>query len=137
MVRDGAHSPLLRAHRQVSGDAGRSASLSTTSCRSGPGSSWTIHDGLEEKARLMRRTGEKLVPFVVLIVIGLACFARLIADPMSLIVDGRRPSHDFANHGDPRPVGNDLTFVFWPHHLSVAKALREFGHLPMWDSSGF
>ena len=85
----------------------------------------------------MRRPGEKLVPFVVLVVVGSACFARLIADPTGLIVDGRRPSVDFANRGDPRPVGNDLTFVFWPHHLYVAKVLREFGHPPMWDSSGF
>ena len=81
--------------------------------------------------------GEKLVPLLVLVVIGLACFARLVADPAGLIVDGRRPSLDFANRGDPRPLGNDLTFVFWPHHLQVAKVLREFGHFPLWDSSGF
>ena len=85
----------------------------------------------------MRRTGAKLIPLVVLVVIGSACFARLIADPTGLIVDGTRSSVDFANRGDSRPVGNDLTFVFWPHHLSVAKILREFGHPPMWDSSGF
>jgi hypothetical protein len=70
-------------------------------------------------------------------VLSAVCFARLIADPSGLIVDGRRPSIDFANHGDPRPVGNDLTFLFLPHHLYVAKVIAEFGHLPSWDSSGF
>ena len=68
---------------------------------------------------------------------ALACFARLVADPSGLIVDGRRPSIDFANRGDPRPLGNDVTFVFLPHHLYVANGLAEFGHPPAWDSSGF
>ena len=48
------------------------------------------------------------------------CFGRLAALPSGLIVDGRRPSVDHANPGDPRPVGNDLTFLFLPHHLSIA-----------------
>jgi hypothetical protein len=85
----------------------------------------------------MRRLGKFLVPWAVLLVLGCLCFARLVAQPSALIVDGLRPSVDFANHGDPRPVGNDATFVFLPHHLYVAKVLRESGHPPLWDSSGF
>ena len=85
----------------------------------------SIRGGTEETARLMRRPGERLVP---LAGSGGARVGLLrAADRQShrgLIVDGRRPSLDFANHGDPRPVGNDLTFVFWPHHLYVAKIVR-------------
>ena len=78
----------------------------------------------------MRRLGAVLVPWAVLFALGCLCFARLFALPSGLIVDGRRPSIDFANHGDPRPIGNDATFVFLPHHLYVAKVLAEFGHPP-------
>ena len=85
----------------------------------------------------MRRLGTVLVPWFVLLALGCLCFARLVAHPSGLIVDGQRPSVDFANHGDPRPVGNDATFVFLPHHLYVAKVLAAFGHPPAWDSSGF
>ena len=85
----------------------------------------------------MRRIGTGLVPWAVLIALGIGCFARLIADPSGLIADGGRPSIDFANHGDARPLGNDVTFVFLPHHLYVAKVLAEFGHLPAWDCTGF
>ncbi len=85
----------------------------------------------------MRRLGAIAVPWAVLGVLGVACFARLFADPSGLMVDGRRPSIDFANRGEPRPVGNDVTFLFLPHHLYVAKRLAEFGHPPTWDSSGF
>ena len=94
-------------------------------------------DRRAEIARLMRRLGTILVPWAVLLALGCLCFARLFAHPSGLIVDGRRPSIDFANRGDPRPVGNDATFVFLPHHLHVAKVLAEFGHPPAWDSSGF
>ena len=85
----------------------------------------------------MRRIGAVLIPLAVLTALGLTCFGRLVADPSGLIVDGRLPSFDFANHGDPRPPGNDATFVFLPHHLYIAKVLTEFGHLPGWDSTGF
>ena len=86
---------------------------------------------------MMRRIGTGLVPWAVLMALGIGCFARLIADPSGLIADGGRPSIDFANRGDARPLGNDVTFVFLPHHLYVAKVLAEFGHLPAWDCTGF
>ena len=85
----------------------------------------------------MRRIGGGFVPLAVLMVLGMGCFARLVAEPSALIADGQRPSIDFANHGDARPLGNDATFVFLPHHLYVAKVLAEFGHLPAWDCTGF
>jgi hypothetical protein len=94
-------------------------------------------DGLEENTRLMRRLGTLLGPCFVLLALGFLCFARLFAHPSALIVDDHQPSVDFANHGDPRPVGNDATFVFLPHHLHVARVLAAFGHPPAWDSSGF
>ena len=34
-------------------------------------------------------------------------------------------------------LGNDLTYVFLPHHAQVAKHVAEFGRLPLWDTSGF
>ncbi len=85
----------------------------------------------------MRRRERAHLPWVVLVALCSACFARLLASPSALIVDGVRPSIDHANHRDPRPLGNDVTFVFLPHHLYIAKVLAEFGHLPAWDSSGF
>lgn len=85
----------------------------------------------------MRRLGAALVPCAVLLALSCFCFARLVAMPSGLIVDGRRPSIDFANRGEPRPVGNDALFVFLPHHLYVAQVLASFGHLPVWDASGF
>jgi hypothetical protein len=85
----------------------------------------------------MRRLGSALLPWAVLAALGGLCFARLFAEPSALILDGRRPSVDHTDHGDPRPVGNDATFVFLPHHLQVARTLRDFGHLPAWDPSGF
>lgn len=72
-----------------------------------------------------------------LLALGAACFGRLLANPSALIVDGRRPSIDFANRGDPRPVGNDLVFLFLPHHQSIGRRIAEFGHRPVWDARGF
>src|SRR5262245_42456461 len=85
----------------------------------------------------MRRVAAGLVPCAVLIALCAACFARFFAEPTGLIVDSRRPSVDFANRGDPRPVGNDVTLVFLPHYLFVSKVLADFGHLPVWDGTGF
>jgi hypothetical protein len=78
-----------------------------------------------------------VVPIVALLVLALVCFARLVAVPSGLIVDGRRPSLDHANPGEPRPVGNDLTFLFLPHHLSIARVVAQYGHVPLWDPRGF
>ena len=81
--------------------------------------------------------GRSLLVLSALAILAGVCFARLLANPTALIVDGQRPSLDYANPGEPRPVGNDLTFLFLPHHLSIAKAIAETGHVPMWDTRGF
>jgi hypothetical protein len=78
-----------------------------------------------------------LLPAAPLLALAGVCFARLIVEPGGLIVDGQRPSVDYANRGDPRPVGNDLVFLFLPHHWSIAQRLSEFGHWPVWDARGF
>jgi len=78
-----------------------------------------------------------VVPIVVLVALAGVCFARLAAHPRALIVDGLRPSIDHANPGEPRPAGNDLTFLFLPHHLSIMRVISKFGHLPFWDARGF
>jgi hypothetical protein len=78
-----------------------------------------------------------MVPLVALVALTCVCFARLIANPAALIVDSRRPSTDHAIPGEPRGAGNDATFSFLPHHLSIARALHTFGHLPQWDDRGF
>ncbi len=72
-----------------------------------------------------------------MLALALVCFGRLIMNPAALLVDGRRVSIDYANPGDPRPIGNDLTFFFLPHHMSIGKVISEFGHLPFWDARGF
>jgi hypothetical protein len=67
----------------------------------------------------------------------LACFARLAADPASLIVDADHPSIDHARAvGDPS-IGNDLTRLFLPHHLAISRSIARLGHLPLWDDRGF
>ena len=78
-----------------------------------------------------------MLPVVALLALAGVLFARLACDPTALIVDDRRPSVDYANLGAPRPVGNDLTFLFLPHHLSIIKVIAQYGHLPFWDSRGF
>jgi hypothetical protein len=77
------------------------------------------------------------VPFLVVVAVAGICFARLIAAPGALIVDGSRPSVDHANPGLPRGVGNDLTFSFLPHHVSIERTIRIHGHVPLWDDRGF
>ncbi len=78
-----------------------------------------------------------LLPAITIFLVASACFFRLIAQPDSLVVDGARPSIDHANPGDPRPIGNDLTFVFLPHHMWIGRIISAFGHLPFWDARGF
>jgi hypothetical protein len=78
-----------------------------------------------------------LLPAIPLLALAALCFARLIVEPGGLIVDGHRPSVDYANRGDPRPVGNDLIFLFLPHHWSIGQRISQFGHWPFWDARGF
>jgi hypothetical protein len=85
----------------------------------------------------MRPRIADLLPGLVLLLLALACFARLVARPDHLIVDGDRPSVDYNLRDDPRVVGNDLTFLFLPHHAQVAGRVRRHGKLPYWDASGF
>jgi hypothetical protein len=73
----------------------------------------------------------------VLTLVACACFARLVGNPTDLIVDGERPYVDWANPGEPRGVGNDATFSYLPHHLSIAQVIRVYGHVPQWDDRGF
>jgi hypothetical protein len=88
-------------------------------------------------ARRRRRLPGLWLPAATLLALAAACFARLASDPTGLIVDGRRPSVDYANRGDPRPVGNDLVFLFLPHHESIGRRIAQFGHWPTWDDRGF
>jgi hypothetical protein len=76
-------------------------------------------------------------PAAVLIALAAACFSRLVGDPAALIVDGARPSVDHANPSEPRPLGNDLTFLFLPHHLFIWNTIGQTGRVPMWDPTGF
>jgi len=85
----------------------------------------------------MFRVAARLGSWVVLTGLCLACFARLLLNPGSLIVDPDRPSVDHANRLENRPIGNDATFLFLPHHQYVAKCLAEYGHVPRWDASAF
>ena len=93
----------------------------------------------EERAPLLhpRWLLTRTAPILVLLALTFVCFARLVANPTALLVDGRRPSIDHANPGEPRGVGNDATFFLLPHHLAIARAIRAFGHLPLWDDRGF
>src|ERR1700677_625061 len=78
-----------------------------------------------------------LLPAIPLVALAALCFARLIVEPGGLIVHGHRPSIDYANRGDPRPVGDDLVFLFLPHHWSIGQRLAQFGPWPVWDARGF
>src|SRR5437867_2762864 len=54
----------------------------------------------------------RLSPFAALTALALVCFARLVAEPGALIVDGDRPSRDDLKPAADRSVGNDLTRLF-------------------------
>ena len=82
------------------------------------------------------RTGD-LLACLVLSTLTLGCFARLATQPRGLIVDGERPSIDYAQRDDPRPVGNDLTFSFLPRYLQVSETVARTGRPPLWDVAGF
>ena len=78
-----------------------------------------------------------LLSCLALIALALAGFARLVARPGALIVDGGRPRIDHAVRDETRVVGNDLTELFLPHHLNVSARLARHGRFPLWDDSGF
>jgi hypothetical protein len=82
------------------------------------------------------RSGDYLA-CLTLLLLTLGCFARLVVEPGSLIVDGDLPSIDFAQRDDVRPVGNDVTFSFLPRYVQISAALKQTGRLPLWDASAF
>ncbi|AGA26978.1 glycosyltransferase family protein [Singulisphaera acidiphila] len=82
------------------------------------------------------RLGEFLAGLIVLS-LALICFARLVAEPSGLLVDGERPSVDHAQRDDFRPIGNDLTFFYLPHYTRVADQVARYGRVPHWDPLGF
>src|SRR5262249_40996907 len=89
------------------------------------------------RATLMRGRAADLLAASVILALALLCFARLAARPGWLLVDAERPSVDRAQRDDFRPPGNDLTFVYLPHHLHVAAEIARKGSLPSRDRSGF
>src|SRR5687768_265173 len=78
-----------------------------------------------------------LLSCLALIALALCGFARLVARPGALLVDGGRPRVDHAVRDKARVVGNDLTELFLPHHLNVSARLERHGRFPLWDDSGF
>ena len=50
------------------------------------------------------------------------CFARLLADPVGADRRRRAAERRPRKPGRARPVGNDLIFLFLPHHSSIAAA---------------
>ncbi|MDR3633102.1 MAG: hypothetical protein P4L84_04645 [Isosphaeraceae bacterium] len=86
--------------------------------------------------KLPARIGD-LLACLALLALGLACFARLAAEPGGLIVDDARPSLDHMMPLDMRGVGNDVTFLFLPHYQAITRQIDKSGRLPCWDDSGF
>jgi hypothetical protein len=85
----------------------------------------------------MDRRLTPFLPFLALVALTLVCFGRLVARPDALLVDGDRASIDHAQRIDPRPVGNDLTFLFLPHYHHLVTQIERHGHLSLWDDRGF
>ena len=92
----------------------------------------------------MGRLRGELVACLILSLLTLVCFARLVANPSGLMVDGERPSVDHAQRDDFRPVGNDLTFFYLPHYLRVADQVAKLDRAsertlpyPYWHQRGY
>jgi hypothetical protein len=77
------------------------------------------------------------VALVVLALACLACWGRLVAQPGGLIADAERPGVDLARKHDTQLIGNDLTRLFLPRQLIVARQVARYGHPSAWDDSGF
>jgi len=74
---------------------------------------------------------------IALIALCATSFARLLANPSALIVDGCTPSLDRANLAGPRAVGNDVVDYVLPQFVWIRRTLQQFGHVPLWDNRGF
>jgi hypothetical protein len=78
-----------------------------------------------------------ILPWIAVGALVATCFARLVARPGDLLVDGECPSIDAALQPDARSLGNDLTRLFLPHHARIAEQVAR-GRLPSaWDPVGF
>jgi hypothetical protein len=92
------------------------------------------------ESRPSREPGHRLhdlLAGLVVLLVALGCFARLAANPSALIVDGARSGSDVVQAGDMRAVGNDLTFTYLPHYLTIIRQLDRTGLPSYWDASGF
>jgi hypothetical protein len=79
----------------------------------------------------------RLAPPLVLAAVVLAAFGRLVLRPGGLIVDGDRPAYQQHERRADAAPGNDLTRLFLPHHLRLARAASPAGGPPAWDPAGF
>lgn len=77
------------------------------------------------------------VALLVLVLVAAACFARLVAQPSALLVDGARASIDLALPGAERGIGNDLTRLFLPRQIRLSDTIGRLRRLPYWDPWGF
>ncbi len=80
---------------------------------------------------------DRLAPLLLLVALLLIGFARLVARPGDLLVDGERPSLDHARPPGAQTLGNDLTRLFLPLHQRLGAALAAHGRVPGWDPAGF
>ncbi|WZO99877.1 hypothetical protein EP7_001491 [Isosphaeraceae bacterium EP7] len=85
---------------------------------------------------LARRPSDYIAP-VVLALACLTCWGRLVIQPGGLIADANRPGIDLARKHDSQLIGNDLTRLFLPRQVMVARQVAELGHPSAWDESGF
>ena len=84
----------------------------------------------------MRRIGTGLVPWAVLMALGVGCFARLIADPSGLIATVVVPASISPTVAMPvRSVTMSLS-SFFPIISMWRRFSVEFGHWPL-DCTGF
>lgn len=87
--------------------------------------------------RLARIIKDHLLVLMALVAVAGMVFLRLAREPGALLVDGSRASVDRANRAGSRPIGNDLTFFFLPHHEAISRHWEAFGRPPLWDPRGF
>jgi hypothetical protein len=84
-----------------------------------------------------RRGGLELWPLAAAVAVVLIVFAPLMQRPDGVLADPVRVRADEHVPLADRVPGNDLTRLFWPNHLRIARAVAETGQLPAWDPAGF
>jgi hypothetical protein len=85
----------------------------------------------------LRRGIRDLGPIAAALAVVLLVFAPLVRRPNGVLADPVRPRADEHVAVDERVPGNDLTRLFWPNGLRIARAVQQTGHLPAWDPAGF